>query len=489
MPTNAKFGKQNFNQNKTSRKKTVMIALFLAITILSGLALVSVKLIANNTTSPTSVQADSNFQPNTNASFSDTFSDGKVNDDRWNDYKSFDKIQITETAADNLNILVPEGSSSGKARFGGVTLKEQIPTGDFRATISLRKPSLKSSGAGIAGVSFSSSGTDDDESVRVYWRVDGTKSELVMTAKDSTGKLIESNKIPVEAAKVNLSLVRVDKKYVAQYSIGTDDDRNFIKIGEVEDPKVGAAGKIRIFANNLGADGKFPKLVSRVDRVSLAWFDASKADKEVFSDTFTSGQINQEHWQVDTTDGTSVSQNQNDNLVMRISAGNQNNKVKAVSLVSKTVVDDNKNMNVMTQMFKPVVTGEGTGRSGIQFLTKAQDNEGSSSIFWEVTGASSKLIFIVQGKQGKTLAREEVELANDINKVALRIARNKDGYIAMYKTNLKNDEGDWKRFSNRVITKATDKGNFRIFTSNVGRDKKYPEVRGRFDVFRVSYVE
>ncbi len=484
-----KFTKQNFDQVKTGRKKTMMIVLVLAITILSGLALVSVQLIANNNTSPTSVQADSNFQPNINAGFTDNFSDGKVNDDRWNDYKNFDKIQITESAADNLNILIPEGSTSGKARLGGVTLKEQIPAGDFRSTISLHKPKIQGSGTGIAGMSFSSTGTDDDESVRVYWRVDGTKSELIMTAKDSTGKLIESNAIQVEAAKVNLSLSRIDKKYVAHYSIGIDDDRNLVKIGEVEDPKVGAAGKVRIFANNLGTDNKFPKIVARIDRASLAWHDATKADKEVVSDSFTNGEINQNNWQVDTTDGTSVSQNQSDNLVMRITAGSQNNKVKAVSLVSKTVVDDNKNMNVTTQMFKPVVTGEGTGRSGMQFLTKAQDNEGSSSIFWEVTGNSSKLIFIVQGKKGKTLAREEVELASDVNKVALRISRNKDGYIAMYKDHLKNDEGGWKRFSNRVVTKATDKGNFRIFTSNVGRDKKYPEVRGRFDLFRVGYVE
>ncbi len=478
-------------QTGNNKRKTLTVVLAAGFVLLSIAALVSVKLIANYNASPTSVQADSNFTPNVNQGFSDNFADGKINEAKWNDYKNVQGVIVTETTKDNLlNINIPEGSVSGKAKNGGLVFKSPIKAdSDFRVVASIYKPIVKGNGPAITGITFTSSDTNQDEAVRVFWRVDGNVSELVMTVMAADGKIIESNKVPVEAAKVSLRLVRVDKTYTAHYSIGLDDDRKFIKIGQAENLSLGAAGKIRLFANNVGKDKKFPRITSRIDGVTIAWYDSSAPEREFMGDRFNGASIDTSKWAVSTQSGTTATQSATDNLVLNITAGANGNKPKVVSLLTKTSIDQKKNFWATTSMFKPIVTGEGTGRSGFQFLTNGANNDEAGTIAWIVSGSSSKLVFTVQAANGKVLAKEEVDLAAADNKVILRISRNQEGYIGLYKIGASDSDTAWKKFSSRVVISNTGEGRFRLFASNGGTVGKYPAVKARFDAFSVGYLE
>lgn len=475
---------------RTNKRRAVAIALLLGVVILSIVVFMSARMVAQQNTAPTAVQADASITPDVNASFQDNFSGEQVDQGKWTTSKNSDSVNFA-TTKDELTILLPAttGAAGRAATNGSLTLKQAIEAkSDFRMSLTMRKPTIKGAGQAMSGIAFASQGSENQEVARLFWRVDGAVSELVFVTRGADGKMVETNKVAIEAAKATLRLVRAGQSYVAYYSIGLDDDRNTVKVGQANDTTLGANGRMRIFTSSTNKDGKHPEVLSKVDAAAINWKNPDVATKSVIRDTFGGGQeIDQNKWIVTTQAGATVTQNANDNLIMRITAGANNGKAKLVNMVTRDIIDQKQNFTTTVQMLKPIVEGEGMGRSGLQFLTNGQESDESGTIAWRVTATTSKLVFTVVSADGKVVANEEIDLGKDVNRVSLRMAKNQNGYIAMYKPGLTDGDTPWQRFSNRVTVKDSGKGRMRLFTSNGGEKGAYPAVRGRFDFFSLTY--
>lgn len=478
-------------KKRNARFKIVLMMAVFGVVALSTIAIVSVKIISKRNTAPTAAQADVRGTFNVNEHFTDVFNNEKINGNRWRVLTS-DGVKIAETPANNLNIIVPGNSLNGKAKAGRLHFKQTIgDTDDFAINVSMYKPIITGNGVGTAGIIFSSSDTGDDESVNLKWIVSGSISKLQMTIKATDGTTINSKSVDVQAAKLTMRLSRNKETYSAQYRIGSDDDNNFILIDSKTNPNLGAAGRLSVFSSNVGQDQKFPKVVSRIDNVTIAWYDPTKPDSKRTSlvDKFSDEVIDADRWTISKPTGTSIIENKVNNLSMSLSAGANDGKAKVTRLTTKEAIPQQKDFQLLTQIIKPIIGGDGIGRVGVQYITNGSLNDERASVIWEIDRqGANKLIFVTTKANGDIEHRKAIDLNSNVNRVVVRMVRNDKGYTAMYKIGLNDPDSLWKSLGTAKLTNSTG-GKIQLFCSNVGTNSKYPKLVGRFDYFNLNYLK
>lgn len=209
-------------------------------------------------------------EPATGITFSDAFANGGLGVN-WKVYKS-DGAQVYENKNDNLILSLTSGGLSGKPRHARIVRTTPVVREDknFALNTVLFKPTVVGEGSGLAGLGFVSTGNVDDEAANVRWVVSGTSvSKLVFVVRAPDGTLAEQASVNLDSnvKRVTLRLVRSGNKYAAFYRTG-DSDTDFVKIGADASSNFGAPGHAILMVNNMGAGGKFPRVVGRFDSVS-----------------------------------------------------------------------------------------------------------------------------------------------------------------------------------------------------------------------------
>ncbi len=230
--------------------------------------------------------------------------------------------------------------------------------------------------------------------------------------------------------------------------------------------------------------GSFSDLITTITKSK-----ASQANPKItqsFGDAFKDGSINAEKWIVTKSDGVSVTETTTDNLRFDIPAGAVNAKARGGTMTFKEVLKDNGDFRAMAVVYRPIVTGDGMGITGIRFSSKGEDDDEAAVVRWQVNGTNSKAVFFVNGADG---TRMETDRANITGNIAiLRLERINKKYRAFYKLG-KDFSGDTDWIALGFETNATlgNEGRISIFTHNGGVKDKFPKVVGRFDEFHLGW--
>ena len=232
--------------------------------------------------------------------------------------------------------------------------------------------------------------------------------------------------------------------------------------------------------------GNFSSLVTTISK-SKASLSNPRLTKR-FSDAFKADTINEQEWLITKSGDVSVSQTSANNLRMDIPAGKQNNIPKSAAVTFKQLFDSKADFRAVTVLYRPIVTGEGMGMSGIRFASKGKENDEGATLQWRVSGAKSIVSFIVRGADGKKLESQQDELNSNV--AILRIDRVNKRYRAFYKpgSDLTGDTG-WTQLGTEWDATLGSEGTVAIFASNTGSQDKYPKVVGRFDQANISWED
>ncbi len=446
-----------------------------------------------NTTPPPPPPPTPTPIPNVNTSFWDNFKGGNLNGKRWKVYYNTPSVKVMEGNRDNLSISSVKGSHNSSAKAGGIQFNTTIPKdSDFRIITSIYKPSITQGNGEInGGISFNPSNTNEENDIKVFWRIDSNSTnQIVMSYKNKDGKVIELGKVNIEnnVTKVQLRLIRVKTTYLAKYKLSGDDDESYITIGQTSDIKSAKDGIVKIFGSNVGKGSNFPGYKIRVDTTSVGWYDKNYPKRDILSDNFSGLNVNTKKWTISTTKGTAINIGIGRNLVESITAGSNDEKPKIASITTKDVITQGKSFVVDTQILKPIVSGEGIGKTGIEYITSDTTNLEKVSVIWSVGANTSQLIYLVQDSEGNIKVNKGVELAKDTSKIIVRIKRDEDGYSATYKEKIDDDEPS-KSLNEKILLQNLKDGQIRLFTTNVGYKDKFPSVKGRFDTFHLYYSQ
>lgn len=201
------------------------------------------------------------------ANFHDAFSDGNLGR-AWR-VRARAGATAEERPSNNLVMTVPTGAVTGKPNV--VIVRRDTPVAgqdkDFILQTVLFKPTVNGAGLGAAGLTFTSTGSEDDEAAKVFWRVGNNTSAVVFSVKNPDGTVADTAEvsIPAEERSITLRLVRNGKAYSAYYRTG-DLDTEFVKVGSEKTAEFGSSGKASLFVSNMGANNQFPKVVGRFDQ-------------------------------------------------------------------------------------------------------------------------------------------------------------------------------------------------------------------------------
>ncbi|MBP9814331.1 hypothetical protein KBC80_04020 [Candidatus Woesebacteria bacterium] len=230
--------------------------------------------------------------------------------------------------------------------------------------------------------------------------------------------------------------------------------------------------------------GNFTKLITTISKSKASLSNAKLTTS--FGDAFKTEAINTEKWTVRTNGDASMAQSANNNLRVTIPAGSDNNKVKAANITFNELFDQKADFRVVAVTYRPIVTGDGAGVTGIRFTSKGEDNDEGVVLQWKVSGNTSVISFVVRDAKGKKLESQQESLQSNI--AVLRIDRVNKRYRAYYK--LGNDiTGDvgWKSLGTEWDAKLGSEGKISLFTNNAGFENKFPKVVGRFDQATIAW--
>ena len=230
--------------------------------------------------------------------------------------------------------------------------------------------------------------------------------------------------------------------------------------------------------------GSFSDLITTITKSK-----ASQANVKItqsFGDAFKDGSINTEKWAVSKSDGVLVTETTADNLRMDIPAGAANGKARAGTLTFKELLKDNGDFRAMAVVYRPIVTGDGMGITGIRFSSKGEDDDEAAVVRWQVNGASSKAVFFVNGADGTRMETEQANITGNI--AILRLERINKKYRAFYKLGKDfSGDTDWIALGSEANATLGNEGKISIFTHNGGVKDKFPKVVGRFDEFHLGW--
>jgi hypothetical protein len=230
--------------------------------------------------------------------------------------------------------------------------------------------------------------------------------------------------------------------------------------------------------------GSFADFVTTVTKTK-----ASRANPKVsesFADAFNDGKINEGKWTVTKTEGVTVVETTGDNLRFNIAEGNVGGKVRSGSIIFNELFKTSGDFRAVAVVYKPIVTGEGTGTTALRFSSKGSDDDEAAAVRWQASGTGSKIVFLVNGANGKRMETEQVEVKSNV--AVLRLDRINKKYRAFYKVgnDLSGDTG-WIPLGNEQDISLGNEGRFSLATHNTGANGKYPKVAGRIDQVNISW--
>jgi hypothetical protein len=233
-----------------------------------------------------------------------------------------------------------------------------------------------------------------------------------------------------------------------------------------------------VFVSVFVLSGAFSSIVTTISKSKAS--QANPKLTEGFSDAFKDENVNADKWTKAASTGVTVGETAGNNLRINIPAGNQDNKAKAGSLTFNELFPDKGDFRVVAVVYRPIVTGEGAGVSGIRFTSQGEDNDEGVALQWVVNGTNSTASFIVRGKDGKKLDSEQKQLVSNV--AVLRLERINKRYRAYVKpgADTSGDTG-WVQLGAESDAQLGEQGRVRLFTNNAGIAGKFPQVVGRFD--------
>lgn len=425
-------------------------------------------------------KASSN-QPTLTQMFSDVFKADAINAEKWGTWKNGD-ASIKQTAANNLRMDIPQGSVEDKAKQASLVYKVALEDKkDFRIASTLYPPTVTGEGTGVSGFRFSSTGTGDDEGAVLKWTVatvgTTTTRKVQFVVRGPDGKVMFQKEADFASPVGMLRLDRVSDTYRAFYKAGRDitSDTAWTALGEFKHETLGNGGKLTLFTANQAK--AYPKVAGRFDEVRIRWQGEESGNME-FADAFSAGAISAK-WQTWNTTGATVKETKYDNLLIGIPTGAVDNKPGSVRFVRKEpVVGEGKDFIMTTTLYKPTVTGDGTGASGLVFRSFTEVDKEVAMIRWEVTNTpTSKLVFLVKNPDGTLSQKASVDVT--ANKLTLRLSRKGDKYTAHYRVG--DSDKDLVKIGKDESVEFGADGSLGLFASNVGNDTKFPKVAARFD--------
>lgn len=230
--------------------------------------------------------------------------------------------------------------------------------------------------------------------------------------------------------------------------------------------------------------GSFSDLITTITKPKAS--QANPRITETFIDAFKDGKINEGKWSVSKSEGVKITETQTDNLRFDIPAGALNNKARGGALTFKELLKDNGDFRAIAVVYRPIVTGDGTGITGIRFLSKGADDDEGAAVHWRVSGTSSKAVFFVNGADGTRLETEQKNITGNI--AMLRLDRINKKYRAFYKLGRDaSADTDWIPLGSEVNAALGNEGWVSVFTNNMGVGGKFPYVVGRMDEFRIGW--
>jgi hypothetical protein len=224
--------------------------------------------------------------------------------------------------------------------------------------------------------------------------------------------------------------------------------------------------------------GKFGELVTTITKSS-----ASKANpdvSQVFADAFKADTVNTDKWTVVKTGDATVNQTVANNLRIDIPVGSVSGNPKVGRLEFKEQIGEGEDFRVISVVYRPVVTGQGVGITGLRFNSTGGDNDEGSVLSWSVNGASSKVSFVVIAADNSRLINQTADLVSNV--AVFRMERVKGKYRAFYKPgNDVSGDTNWIPLGTEIGNSTGKKGNIFLVTNNGGVTGKFPKVAGRFD--------
>lgn len=468
----------------STKSSSMKSSTWLVLIVLGLLAIAGVSAYSKRQT-PTPVQVMEVGNPSEKIAVYDTFGDGKIDKGDWNVGRG-DGVTVAENKNDLLRMDLPAGD---KARAAFVAYKKAIPhDSDFKASVVLSKPIVTGEGVGRSGIRFTASESEEPDGAVLQWVVSGTRSELVFSVA-ANGKSREVKRVAVTGNKAHLVIRRIEDEYQAFYRMNNfDDDNQLIEIGEgVEASNLG--GKIRVFTNSSPEKGKAPKVVGRFDVASI---QADLANKVTAASFRLPGTLkDSDNFNVVTTGKAAEPEKRNGNLIMRLPAAADAKERSSVRVVAKNTIPNDRRGASTVELFKPQVNGEGQGNVGLTYVSDGEKNDESASVRWVVSGDTSRLIFVVADGSGKTAERQVVQVPPKVVRMTVKLVHADDKYIAWYRFGAGGDDDQaYKKLGEESAPKLGAKGRFVLFTAQQpAKNGKYPGVTGRFDSFRVTYVQ
>ena len=239
-----------------------------------------------------------------------------------------------------------------------------------------------------------------------------------------------------------------------------------------------------ILASVFVLSGSFSDFVTTINKPKAS--QANPKVTESFADAFKDGAINEAKWVVTKSEGVAVAETTTDNLRIGVSAGSVHDKVKSGSLTFKELIKDNGDFRALAVVYKPIVTGEGTGVTALRFSSKGTEDKEAAAVRWVVKGSTSRVSFVIVGADGKRLETEQADIKSNV--AVLRLDRINKKYRAFYKVG-SDVTGDtaWKALGSDADVTLGNEGFFSLSTHNGGVDNKFPQVVGRIDQVNIGW--
>lgn len=205
-------------------------------------------------------------------------------------------------------------------------------------------------------------------------------------------------------------------------------------------------------------------------------------------DNFKSEKIDTSKWSIFKNGNVGVKQNTTNNLVITVPSGSVDGKTAKIgSLNSKQKLTAGDNFSIVTTVYRPTVTGDGIGASGIRFTSEGNKNDEGATISWLVNSKKEgKVYFYVIGSNGK---RIETKVANlNSNQAVFKLDRANNTYIAYYKSgNDTSNDTDWVSLGKIEDASLGGAGYISLFANNSGASSQYPSVHSRFDSVSIRW--
>ncbi len=224
--------------------------------------------------------------------------------------------------------------------------------------------------------------------------------------------------------------------------------------------------------------GSFSDLVTTINKSKAS--QANPKTTESFADPFNDGNVNDAKWLVQKSIGTTVVETATDNLRLDIPAGGLDGKPQGASITFKELLKDNGDFRAMAVVYKPIVTGEGSGVTGVRFSSKGADDDESAGVQWRINGATSKVIFFVNGADGKRMETGHADIKSNV--AVLRLDRINKKYRAFYKVGADmTADTSWISLGSEINATLGNEGHLSVFTNNAAGNTKFAKVAGRVD--------